>query len=169
MTSPAYPPALRDVDTYPITVAIVQSLLADPAVTGNKSVNGYEGVGTRIYPEANIDPDVSGQGQEFPYLVVTTAATTVPYDYTSAAIDALFDITVVDRAHTPTNLHGGTQNVVPVTKAAQARILNNHLTVTGMTGVAVVPSTAPRGTATVNAGTVYRQRQFTVRVLALRQ
>jgi hypothetical protein len=100
--------------------------------------------------------------------VVTAPANTVPYDYTASYFDGIFDITVVDRAHTPKNISGGTQNVVPVAAAAQARLLNHPLTVTGMTGVSVAPESAARGTAYVQQGVVYRQRQFTVRVRAAR-
>jgi hypothetical protein len=166
MTTTALPRSGRDADTYPIIVAIVQALLADTRITGNTAANGYEGVGQRVYPEANIASENPGTTDDFPYLIVTAPANAAPFDYTGAYLDGIFDITVVDRAHTPTNRSGGTQNVVPVTAAAQNRLLNNPLTVTGMSGVTVAPESAARGTAQVQQGVVYRQRQFTVRVKA---
>jgi len=159
----------RDVDTQPTVVAIVQALLAVPGVTGDHTVNGYEGVGTRVYPDANIGPESGGAAQDFPYLIVTAASALVPFDYTSAYLDALFDITVVDRQHTPNNLKGGTQNVVPVAAAALARLVNQPLTVSGYASVTVAPDGAPRGSAFVQVGLTYRQRAFTVRVQAVKQ
>jgi hypothetical protein len=168
MSMRTYPPRLRDADTYNPAVALTQALLADMAVTGDKSVNGYEGVGTRVYPEANINPDISGKGQEFPYLIVTTAVGLAPFDYTSGYLEAVFDVTAVDRGHTPTNVNGGTQNVVGVIAAAYARLVNNPLTATGYANLSVAPESEPRGTTIVTSGAIIRQRAFSVRVKGIR-
>lgn len=161
----AQPYARRlDVDPQPVTEAIVQALLADPAVTADRATNGYAGVGTRIYPDSNTAPDLSGQGQDFPFLVVVCVSSVVLVDNTHARLDALFDITTIDRGHTPNNFVGGTQNVVGVAQAAWARLTQHALTVTGYTEVEVVPVAAPRGTSPIQAGVVYRQRRCSVRV-----
>jgi hypothetical protein len=161
-----FAPVTRDLDTQPFTVAIVQALLADAAVTGSTAENGYEGVGTRVYPEVNIDPDPSGKGAQFPYLIVVAPASSALVDFTGVYMNGLWDITVVDRGHTPTNARGGTQNVVPVAAAAFARLVNNPLTVSGYGGITVSPEVAPRGTAIVQSGSVIRQRMCTVRIQA---
>jgi hypothetical protein len=153
-----------DADTQPIVVAIVQTLLADPAVTGDKSVNGYAGVDQRVYPGINSGPDLSGKGDDFPYLIVICATATVPFDATKARIDAQFDMTVVDRDHTINNYNGGTQNVVGVAAAAWSRLLQHDLTVDRYTEVEVTPVDAPRPTSNVQEGAVMRQQRCTVRV-----
>jgi hypothetical protein len=158
----------RDADTQRVVEAIVQALLADTGVTGDLTANGYEGVGTRVYPEAYIAADTSGKVQDFPYLIITSVTALVPLDYTSAYLDAQFDVTAVDRAHTPHNVRGGTENVVGIIAAAYARLMNAPLTVTGYASVTLTPASAPRGSAAVQVGVTYRQRAFTVRVQALK-
>jgi len=168
MSVSPYPPVTRNADTQAFVIAIVQALLAEPGVTGDQSVNGYEGTGQRVYPEANLDADATGKGQQFPYLIVTNPANTVPLDYSGAYLDALFDCTAVDRGHTTTNIRGGTQNVVGIAAAAYARLLTPPLNVTGYGSVQVRPAIAPRGTAIVQSGVVIRQRLFSVRITAIK-
>jgi len=153
-----------DADTQQIVIAIVQALLADPAVTGDKSVNGYAGVDQRVYPVVNTGPDLSGKGDDFPYLIVVCATAIVAFDATRARIDAQFDVTVVDRDHTINNYNGGTANIVGVAAAAWSRLLQHDLTVASYTEVEVAPVAAPRGTSTVQEGAVMRQQRCTVRV-----
>jgi len=153
-----------DADTQPIVIAIVQALLADPAVTGDKSVNGYAGVDQRVYPVVNKNPDLSGKGDDFPYLIVVCATAIVPFDATRARINATFDLTVVDRDHTVNNYNGGTQNIVGVAAAAWSCLLQHDLTVASYTDVEVTPVDAPRGTSNVQEGAVFRQQRCTVRV-----
>jgi hypothetical protein len=153
-----------DVDTQPIVEAIVQTLLADTAVTGDKATNGYAGVANRVYPQAAINPDPSGKGQDYPYLIVVCASATVAVDQSTARVDALFDLTVVDRSHTPNNPAGSTANTVAVGEAAWARLLQQPLSVARYTNIAVAPREAPRGTLNIQQGITIRQQRCSVRV-----
>ena len=151
-----------DADSQPITIAIVQALLAAPGVTG--PAVGYAGVGQRVYPEASVNPDESGGGDDYPYLIVVCVSAVVEVDATTARMDALYDLVTVDRGHTPNNFSGGTQNVVGVAQAAWTALTQFPLTATGYTNLELRPVSGPRGTSSVQSGIVFRQRRCSVRV-----
>jgi hypothetical protein len=158
-------PPRRDATTHPVMIAIVQALLADDGVNGTNVV-GYAGVGTRVYNTVNLNPDISGKGGDFPYIVVTCPANSVPYAYGVTRLNAQFDITCVDRQRTPNNINGGSQNVEGVISAAYARLVNEPLTATGYVGMQCSAAVAPMEAAYLQAGVVYRQARFTLRVQA---